>query len=929
MRTMKRTMKSGLLLWLILIGCVAHAADALQPSSTPALPEGVERVTTVEGITEYRLANGLKVLLFPDPSKQTITVNMTVLVGSRDENYGETGMAHLLEHLLFKGSAKHPNIPQELTEHGSRPNGSTWYDRTNFFETFQATDANLEWALDLEADRLVNAFVAQKDLDSEMTVARNEFEMRENFPTLIMFERAIASAFLWHNYGKSVIGARSDIENVPIERLQRFYRTYYQPDNAVLLVAGNFDEPKTLALVHQKFASIPRPERVIQKSYTIEPAQDGERSVTLRRVGDVQAVCAVYHVPPGSHPDYAAVDVLIRVLGDTPSGRLHKALVETGKAASIWGFGFQLREPGVAIFQAEVRKEKSLEDARTALLETIAGAIARPPTKQEVERARAQLVKQIELDLNTPDHIGLHMSDWIAVGDWRLLFMHRDRLRKVTPEEVQRVARAYLKPSNRTVGLFIPTAKPDRAEIPSPPDVAQMVEEYRGDTHLAVGEVFDSSPANIDARTTRGQAAGGLKLALLPKKTRGGMVHAAMTLRCGDQKSLMGQAMAGRLAAEMLMRGTRRHTRQQIQDEFDRLKARVSLFGGPTDAQVRIETTRENLPAVLKLVAEVLHEPSFPESEFTTLKQEQLAGVEQQKSEPWAVGSNAFNRHLKPYPRDDVRYVATFDEEAAEIRGTKLSDVRKFHAEFYGAANGELAVVGDFDPNEIARLADELFGTWKSRRPYTRIASTYQEISPINQTFPTPDKTSGFFMAGLSLKVRDDSPDYPALELGSYLLGGGFLNSRLATRIRQKDGLSYGIGARLEADSLDQLGGFTTYAIYAPENVTRLETAFKEEIERALKDGFTETEVAAAKDGYLQSRQVSRGQDNELAARLANYRFLNRTLAWDADFEAKIRALTPEQIVAALRRHLDMANVTIIKAGDFTRTASATPRPAR
>src|SRR5207247_4109138 len=192
----------------------------------------VEKITSVEGITEYRFeSNGLRILLFPDLSKPTITVNVTYMVGSRHENYGETGMAHLLEHLLFKGTPNHPNIPQEQTSHGARPNGSTWFDRTNYFETFQATDENLKWALDLEADRMVHSFIAKKDLDSEMTVVRNEFEMGENDPSQVLMQRTLATAYLWHNYGHVPIGARSDIERVPIERLQQFYHTYYQPDN--------------------------------------------------------------------------------------------------------------------------------------------------------------------------------------------------------------------------------------------------------------------------------------------------------------------------------------------------------------------------------------------------------------------------------------------------------------------------------------------------------------------------------------------------------------------------------------------------------------------------------------------------------------------------------------------------------------------------
>src|SRR5687767_14100937 len=255
----------------------AGTNDTRQAAAASGVPNGVERVTSVEGITEYRLtSNGLKVLLFPDPTKETITVNVTYLVGSAHENYGETGMAHLLEHLVFKGTPRHPNIPQELTAHGSRPNGTTWTDRTNYYETFAATDENLNWALDLEADRMVNSFIRKQDLDSEMTVVRNEFELGENSPFGVLLNRVLSTAYLWHNYGKTTIGARSDLENVPIDRLQAFYKTYYQPDNAVLLIAGKFDEQKTLGLVDKYFSPIPRPSRVLPKSYTAEPTQDGE-----------------------------------------------------------------------------------------------------------------------------------------------------------------------------------------------------------------------------------------------------------------------------------------------------------------------------------------------------------------------------------------------------------------------------------------------------------------------------------------------------------------------------------------------------------------------------------------------------------------------------------------------------------------------------
>lgn len=907
----------------------AQAPTTQQSAAAPALPRGFERVTSVEGITEYRLANGLRVLMFPDQTKQTITVNITYLVGSATENYGETGMAHLLEHLVFKGTPRHPNIPQELTAHGARPNGTTWTDRTNYFETFAATDENLNWALDLEADRMVNSLIAKKDLDSEMTVVRNEFEAGENSPFGVLLRRATATAYLWHNYGKTTIGARSDIENVPIERLQAFYKTYYQPDNAVLLIAGKFDEQKTLGLVDKYFSPIPRPTRTLQKIYTVEPTQDGERSVTLRRVGDTQLVQALYHIPSGSHPDYAAVDIVTQVLGATPSGRLHKALVEGKKASSAFGFDFQWRDPTITIFGAEVRQGDSLDVAKDTLLETIETIGANPPTKDEVERARAQILKNIELSLNNSDQVGLTLSEFIGAGDWRLFFLHRDRLRKVTAEEVAQAASKYFKPSNRTLGLFIPTPKPDRAEIPPTPDLAAALKDYKGDATMAEGEAFDPSPANIEKRTVRSEASG-IKVALLPKKTRGGKVVAQMTFRYGDEKSLHNRGTAAGLAGSMLMRGTTRRTRQQIQDELDRLKARMTVFGGATQAQVSIETTRENLPAVMRLAAEVLREPAFPADEFEQLKRQTLASIEQQKSEPIQMAFTAYSRHLGPYPKGDVRYVNTPDERIADINAATLEQAKQFYQDFYGASNTTMSVIGDFDDKEIAKLATDLFGNWKSPKPYTRVPTLFQDIAAVNQSLPAPDKANAFFLAGFNLKLRDDHPDYPALLLGNYMLGGGFLNSRLASRIRQKEGLSYGVGSGIQISALDEWGRFTANAIYAPQNVGKLEAVFKEEIARMLKDGFTAEEIEGAKSGYLQSRQVSLAQDNELSGRLNAYLFTGRTLQWDADLDAKLRALTTEQIAAAMRRHIDPAKMTIIKAGDFAKNApaaAAAPKP--
>ncbi len=923
-------MKIKITLSILLLITTFSFAQKKGKEKTASLPEkqvnasltAPVKVTTVEGITEYRLSNGLKVLLFPDPSKQTITVNVTYLVGSKHENYGETGMAHLLEHLVFKGTPNHPDIPAELTSHGARPNGSTWVDRTNYFETFNATEENLKWAIDLESDRMVNSYIAKKDLDSEMTVVRNEFESGENSPFRVLMERVMATAFIWHNYGKTTIGSKADLENVPIDRLQAFYKKYYQPDNAVLLVAGKFDEAKTLDLINQKFGVLAKPAREIAPTYTLDPIQDGERTVTLRRVGDIQLAMAAYHIPAGSHKDYAAIEVLSNILGSEPSGRLYKSLVDSKKASSIGSFSFQWKEPALLLAYTEILKEKSLDDAKSTFLKTLDDLTTTAPTKEEVERAKNEIIKQIELGFNSSERIGLQISEFVGTGDWRLLFVTRDKIKAVTVLDVTRVAKQYLKPDNRTLGVFIPTEKPDRSEIPATPNVDELVKDYKGSQTIAQGEEFDPSPANIESRTIRTELPNGMKLAMLPKKTRGESVEARITLRFGDETSLQGKGPAGEYAASMLNKGTSKYTRQQIKDKFDQLKANVFIGGGATQAFINVTTTKPNLVEALKLVGEVLKDPTFPADEFEKVKSEELAGIESQRSEPQAIAFNKIQRHTTPYTKNDPRYINTFDEEVASIKGLTIDEVKKFYKDFYGANNATMSLVGDFDANELKALATELFGNWKSVQGFTRIANKAILVPAINEAIETPDKANAFFVAAYNFDFRDDNPDYPALVLGNFMLGGGFLNSRLATRIRQKDGLSYGVGSQFSAGALDPVGSFFAYAIYAPENAEKLEKAFKEEIEKVITTGFTADEITAAKSGWSQSRTVNRAQDAGLAGTLNNYLFTKRDLKWDEEFEKKVMALTPEQINAAMKKHLKLESFSIIKAGDFAKAKS-------
>jgi zinc protease len=896
------------------LGFLVFANSALYAQD---LPPGVKKGASVEGITEYNLQNGLKVLLFPDVSKPTITVNITYMVGSRHEGYGETGMAHLLEHMVFKGTPKHPNIPQELTAHGARPNGTTWYDRTNYYETFNATDENLNWALDLEADRMINSYIAKKDLESEFSVVRNEFESGENNPAGVLLERVLSTAYLWHNYGNSTIGARADIENVPIERLQAFYKKYYQPDNAILTITGKFDPAKTIKLVNDYFSVIPKPERKLEITYTKEPTQDGERQVVLKRTGDVQVVSCAYHTAPGSHKDYAAISVIDEILSNDPSGRLYKSLIETKKASSVWSFAPSLKEGGFIYINCTLRKEDNLEDAKRIMLATLDSLKILQPTKEELERAKGRLVKQWTLGFNASERVGLNISEYIAQGDWRLYFLYRDALEKVTLDDIVQAANKYFKPSNRTIGIFIPEEKPDRVEIPDAPDLNALVSQYKGKELISQGEEFDPSFENIEKRTLKGKEKSGMKTALLSKQNRGDGVNGNITLRFGTPTSLLGKTAISQITASMLDKGTKTLTRQAIEDKLDATKARVSVGGAQSSVTFNFETVNQNLEQVLDLVGDMALNPSFPQEEFDKIKTEMITSMEEQLSDPMAVANNRLNILTNPYPKSDVRYVMTLKEEIEATKAVTLDDVKKFYKENYGASEATASIVGDFDQPKINAKLTKYFGNWKNPSKYVRITDPYVEIKPTDENINTPDKPNAIFFSSLPLQMNDSHPDYPAMVMGNFMLGGGFLNSRLATRIRQKEGLSYGVGSFFSASSLDDSGNFGAYAIYAPENRDKVQKAFKEEILKVVSEGFTQAELDAARTGWLQGQVVSRAQDRALLGKLANNLRLDRDMMWDKALEEKIMKLTVADINKVMAKNLNLDKMVTIKAGDF------------
>jgi zinc protease len=881
----------------------------------PTAPAAFERGASVAGITEYTLkSNGLRVLLFPDASAPKTTVNITYLVGSRHEGYGETGMAHLLEHMLFKASGKFPNLWKDMSDRGFINNGTTWTDRTNYYETFNATDENLRWALEMEADRMVNSKILREELDTEMTVVRNEFERGENNPQWALYERVRATQFAWHNYGNATIGNRSDIENVGIDNLRTFYRTYYQPDNAVLLVAGKFDAAKTFAWIEQYFGLIPKPTRTLPTLWTVEPTQDGEREVTVRRVGDSQFLYAAFRAPSALHPDHSALQVLSRLMTTEPSGRLYKAMVEGKLAVSVEGDHDSMFDPATSGFWATLNKTQSIDKARDAFLRTIEQEAAKPFSAAELTRVKLQFEKEADQTLANSGNFAVALSEAIALGDWRTFFLQRDRIQTVTLADVERVAKTYFKPQNRTLGRFIPTDKPNRADMPATPAVAEAMKNFKPSEALGDGEQFEPTPANIEQRVERITLANGMKVNLFPKKTRGNTANIALSIGFGDEKSRTGKSAVETLAGALMMRGAKGMDRQAIRDKLDQLRAsgNLSLGGGS------FQTKREHVSDLLALISHVYTTANFPANELELVRKEIITGIEESAKDPEAVAFNAIDRHFSPYAKTDYRYVETPAERVALLKAVTREQIVRYVTQMRHLGDSELSIVGDFDTTQAKAALAKGLGSVKSAAPYKRITSEHKPILLKNEKLQTPDKENATYVARVAFPLQDKATDYPALLLADFIVGGS-AGARLFTRVREKEGLSYDVFSVLSVPTFSSNATWSFGFIANPQNAAKAEASLRDELKKLADGALSNDEFEAQRKSFIDQRLVRRGGDATLANQLTQLTDAARTFAFVEELETRMKALKKSDFDAVMKKYVDPNAMSSFVAGDFSK----------
>ena len=909
-----RLLFSAVAVWLLLLAL----PSAAQPAATPQLPPP-EKVIAIEGITEYRLHNGLRALLGPDSSKPTVTMNMVYQVGSRHEGAGEAGMAHLLEHMLFKGTEAVPDPKSEFTRRGMHWNGSTSYDRTNYFARFAANERDQDWLLDWFADTMSNITITAQQLDGERPVVRNEMQSSENRPERMLHQQLMGTAYEFHPYGRTVIGNASDLASVQPAQLQSFYRRYYRPDNAVLIITGDFDPAQALVAIDKAFGKLPRPTRPIVEPYTLDRAQQGERDVKLRRSGGVPLLSVGYHMMPGAAREAVAMAALSVMLTRQPDGPLYEALVKPGIAVSVYGYSISLHDPGMLQFGAtlsdESRGEAAWQTIRKILEDTLPlteAGLAR--TKQDFANARRQLME-------SPESLGIALTESVALGDWRLLFAQGDWMQSLTLAEVKAVARQYLVGANRTLAWYLPTEVPQRAPAPARVDVAKLLEDHPWRQQADFAADFVLTPQSIDERTVTGSIAGGLEYAMLPRKTKGDRVTVELRLQWGDLANLSGRWKDADMLGRMMMTGTRALPLQQFEDRLRQLDARMDLDASETGAHLSLQVVSAKLDEALALAVEALKEPVFPADVYEERKRRLIASIESRREQPEALVADMLRRAAHDYPPADPRHYRTPDEQIADLKSHSLDKMQAFYREFAGASHGQFTAVGDFDPTALKTWLETALGGWTSPKTYARIERPFHPLPAGRRILSVPDKPNAVYLQARAIPMSEDDPDYPALALALRVFGSD-AGSRVSKRLREKEGLSYGAYASLSADRKVRNAAISVRAIHAPADLARVETALKEELAIAVRDGFSQAELDGVRQAWARRRAQVLLDEGNVASILASNLYWNDTMKRWSHFDAQIRTTSLDEVNAAFKKYMLPEQALVIGAGEYGRQAN-------
>jgi zinc protease len=860
------------------------------------------------GLSSYRLDNGFKIILIPFSSANNTRVELLVRSGSKFEGYGETGMAHLLEHMLFKGAGNRKNIKDDLTKLGASYNGTTTADRTNYFESVEAAPVKVDELIRLEADRFIRARFTAADLASEMTVVRNELENSEREPSRVVLSALARSGFNWHGYARSTIGARSDIEGASFTALQAFHRKHYRPDNAALIVSGSFDKARVLSLASKLFSAAKNPSSEGPANWTLESPEAATHRTDVSLSAGVTVVASAWKLPSMKERDAHALELGAAAMCDSDWGSLRKDIVLDRKlAVSASCFTWTQSDYSRFIALAKADQNANADDLSNEVIQHIQAAAARGTTQESLERARLSALNDFEKALDSHESVADLVSQSETAGDWRLFLWTRDVIASVTLDEANQALKKWVVPLNRSDVLLRHAEKATPLEFPKPTDALTRVTGQVWPSILTSADPPPKSLREISKATHRFELdAQRAQAALITRKTQGDKVWMAMENDYGNSASLNNRKTACDAASALMKFGGNGLDRDALSARMEKLQAtwQLSLDG------LGLEVPRKNFAEAFETLFMVWADPSMPVQEFERYKASQIAAYQAALMDPIKVADSEVRMRFDNYPDGHASKPKSLTAQISDVKNLSYAETLRCAREFAKVSHTRIGVVGNLTAADLKEVWAKTGALKLSHDVYARVPSPKAPIA-VNVTpikVVMPDTTKAMVTGTAVIPLQRNSDDFAALQLAVYAMGGNS-SSLIWTQLREVQGLAYSSGMQLAASSFDDRSTVVLYATSSSANADKALSSLKSVLTKVLEDGFSAAQIEQAKAAWFQRRKSTLGDESGFARKLAEGLYTEFDFAAMAKLDDKIAALSHSQATAAIKKYLSASNL--------------------
>ncbi|WP_445346356.1 M16 family metallopeptidase [Acinetobacter bohemicus] len=889
-------------------------------------------VKSQQKIEEYKLENGFRVILAQNDKENKVFMNTVYLTGSLNDPHGKGGLAHLLEHLAFKGTQniKGEEFQRRLDQYTLMTNASTDYYSTKYTNVIRPEQNVINEVIHLEAERMDKLVLQEKFVPSEISIVKREREVRMDQPFSVMMDQMWKSAYGNQYLGRLPIGDLNELQSIKMDELNKFYRTWYAPNNAVMVISGKFDKAEVLKQIDQKFSPIAARQVPAQtKVPVLDSSKIKQRNFLVQKGSDLAKFNVYLN---GKNEKIKPELVLVPYLYSMqPSGHLYQSMVETGLSTAVESTTWLDQDFNLVFIGAIYAPNHDAKKVESALISGVEKN--QPFNETELNRVKNLIQNQSESVLSNAAALGGRLSDYYVSyqGDWSQYFTDLDNIKKLKLTDVNQTLTQFLVPQHRISGDIQPTPeeqkkalKQKQASEPAKTLTQTDIQaEPLKDSRVYQQEVAEyvkaskQSLVNTEKKIQRGTLKNGIQYALYPTSTRDDKTYATISIDFGTEKSLFNQGEALDLMAYLLLRGSDQYSLQDIADKSIEAGGGATANAAGNSITIQIVAKKEKFADYFKFMLEVLKKPKFEPSQFDLIKSQSLSALDRPYTEPETVAALTMTRLLETYQPGDLRYHFEPEFSKQQIKAATVEQVKTLYQNFFVSNHAQIAITGDYQAKTMLKILQKEFGGWKAQLPYQRLSSDYQAYPAQKVHTLSEQREFGNYQSILTFPVGADHPDTPALMVFSYILGDSQLSSRLAQELREKNALVYGFGSGLNLDEWLDSGALTIEANYTAGKSAQVSQGVHKVLNDLLSKGVNEQELEAAKANILKKRVTALEDERNIHRMLTPQLEHHRDLLFREKRDQALAKLTKADVDAVIKKYIKLDQFVEVMADQY------------